>query len=716
MKLGLLKHEMDAKGLALVTVLSTLLLYQNAFAQVRHQAHKQGYSMRMWINNVGAMGRVAIPPFRPSPSPPTADSLGLEYPIGQKVEHLYGGGVWIGGIDGQGRRLTTVSYEGWAGPYYEMFPGTSPLDTLTALHVASRRDTIKPPGWDAYWGGSLPFRPISDRDIYYTYTDTAVTVTDHIPLRLKVIQSTYAWDDPYADAIIIIEYRVINMGTSAIDSAFIGFFFEADVGPIIAPQYWTRNFSEYLDEKKLGYIHNPYDVGSTPAGIAVLWPPQVWPTSRGDTLRLRYTFQWFPGPNTPPNDAAKYAMLSSGVVDSSEYPNVSDTRFVSAFGPFTMLPRTQHQYSDDTLKIAVAIVSGFSRQVDHRIFLQRNATRALDIYLNQGIKLPATPPSPPLRVKVGDRRVELNWQWEQNLLIDGKQWILPNPEANWDTTNQVARRDPMRSQATHLGWDGCDTCRAPFDSLRYGIKINPITGDTTGWDTTKGGRNFEAYRLWRSENPDAPDASYTLVRQFDVIENIDTVRFEYETGLQYTFVDSNLVRGKTYVYAVTSVSIPNLAKVITRDPITGVADTVFVPIDPLESAKGTNAKRVDLPFAVSQQFGKVLVVPNPYRTDKNYTLESGGYEGLSINWDENKRVVKFINLPEICTIRIFSLAGELVKTILHDGIATGVGGYSRGDHDVELLSESNRALASGIYIFTVESELGTQTGKFVIIR
>jgi len=683
-------------------VLVSLFLNQSVSAQIRHQAHKQGFSMKLWINNVGAMGKVAVPPWRPTPTT-IQDSLGLEYPIGQKIEHLYGGGLWIGGKS-RGTARVSVTYEGWAGPYYEFFPGTSPEDTITALHVATRRDTIKPPGWDTYWGGSLPFRPISDRDIYYTYTDTTAA-PPHVPLRLKVIQSSYAWDDPYADAIVILEYRVINMGVDPIDSAYIGFFFEADVGPVATPYYWTRNFSEYIEEKRLGYIHNPFDAGSTPAGIAVLWPPQVWPTSRGDTLRLRYTFQWFPGPQTPPDDVGKYALLALGQIRPSEYPSLSDTRFVSAFGPFYMRPKHEHLYADDTLKIAVAIVSGYSRGVDHRIILQRNATRALDIYLNQGIKLPATPPSPPLRVTVGDRRVELNWKWEPNLRINGELWSLPDPELNWDTTNQVARRDPSRYQSGER-----------WVRLANGDSVLKLFAVPPGIDSTKGGRNFEAYRLWRSEDPKASDASFTLVRQFDVVEDIDSVRFEYETGLQYTFVDSNLVRGKTYVYAVTSVSIPNIAKVITRDPVTGIPETLFVPIEPLESAKGTNAQRIDLPFAVSQQLGKVLVVPNPYRTDKNYTLESGGYEGLSIDWNENLRVVKFINLPEKCVIRIFTLAGELVKTIHHDGIASGVGGYARGDIDVKLLSESNRALASGIYIFTVESDLGTQTGKFVIIR
>jgi hypothetical protein len=77
-------------------------------------------------------------------------------------------------------------------------------------------------------------------------------------------------------------------------------------------------------------------------------------------------------------------------------------------------------------------------------------------------------------------------------------------------------------------------------------------------------------------------------------------------------------------------------------------------------------------------------------------------------------VVKFINLPEVCTIRIFSLSGDLVRTVIHDGSSSS--GISVGDVNVPLVSESNRAMASGIYVFTVESDFGVQTGKFVIIR
>jgi hypothetical protein len=71
--------------------------------------------------------------------------------------------------------------------------------------------------------------------------------------------------------------------------------------------------------------------------------------------------------------------------------------------------------------------------------------------------------------------------------------------------------------------------------------------------------------------------------------------------------------------------------------------------------------------------------------------------------------VKFIHLPTKCTIRVFTLSGDQVTTLYHDDPVVG-------ELTWNLLSESNRALASGVYIFTVESDLGKQIGKFALIR
>ena len=93
----------------------------------------------------------------------------------------------------------------------------------------------------------------------------------------------------------------------------------------------------------------------------------------------------------------------------------------------------------------------------------------------------------------------------------------------------------------------------------------------------------------------------------------------------------------------------------------------------------------------------------------DYTLESGGWEGRARDWTENNRKIKFIHLPPKCTIRVFTLAGDVVATLEHDDPV-------RGELEWDLLSDGQRALASGLYVFSVESDFGRQIGKFVLIR
>jgi len=138
-------------------------------------------------------------------------------------------------------------------------------------------------------------------------------------------------------------------------------------------------------------------------------------------------------------------------------------------------------------------------------------------------------------------------------------------------------------------------------------------------------------------------------------------------------------------------------------------DTLSLYAEEGETNIRANAKSVLLSFSVSNKLGDVLVVPNPYRVDQDYTYENGGWEGRASNWSENKRLIKFIHLPPRCTIRIYTLSGDVITTLEHDDPV-------RGELTWDLLSESNRAIASGVYVFTVESDLGRQIGKFVVIR
>jgi len=230
---------------------------------------KQGFSMRVNFDNRGVFGK----PVYPDPILP--ESLGIEYPIGQRFEHIYGGGLWIGGkldtsISGTGQRIKVVStaFEGWAGPLFEFFPGSSASDSIWKAYG---RTAPKPAGWDVYWGTSLPYHPVADQNFYCTYSDYLSRPSGHIPMQVKVIQSSYAWDSSSAEAIHIIEYKIMNNGTRLLDSAYIGVFVDGDVGPIDTLNYYTRNYSAYLPSLNTAYIHNPIHTSSTPIGSTSIY-------------------------------------------------------------------------------------------------------------------------------------------------------------------------------------------------------------------------------------------------------------------------------------------------------------------------------------------------------------------------------------------------------------------------------------------------------------
>lgn len=102
----------------------------------------------------------------------------------------------------------------------------------------------------------------------------------------------------------------------------------------------------------------------------------------------------------------------------------------------------------------------------------------------------------------------------------------------------------------------------------------------------------------------------------------------------------------------------------------------------------------------------VKVVPNPYIVRNE--------------WERHRdfRKLKFINLPDHCTIRIYNLAGDLVRTIEHRATRPDLGSLPNqfgGDEDWDLLNESEQKPAPGVYIFHVESDVGSQVGKFMLV-
>jgi hypothetical protein len=91
-----------------------------------------------------------------------------------------------------------------------------------------------------------------------------------------------------------------------------------------------------------------------------------------------------------------------------------------------------------------------------------------------------------------------------------------------------------------------------------------------------------------------------------------------------------------------------------------------------------------------------------------------GFENRNRNLPtERARRINFANLPRQCTISIYSLDGDLVRSWEHD---YPEGGPASMHDSWDLITRNTQAAVSGLYYWVVESEDRTQIGKLVIIR
>jgi hypothetical protein len=74
------------------------------------------------------------------------------------------------------------------------------------------------------------------------------------------------------------------------------------------------------------------------------------------------------------------------------------------------------------------------------------------------------------------------------------------------------------------------------------------------------------------------------------------------------------------------------------------------------------------------------------------------------------RRIEFRGLPANCVVRIYTVKGDLVQTLRHEGSNDGFVAWN-------LRTKDNMDVAPGLYIFHVDgNEVGTHVGKFAIIK
>jgi len=105
------------------------------------------------------------------------------------------------------------------------------------------------------------------------------------------------------------------------------------------------------------------------------------------------------------------------------------------------------------------------------------------------------------------------------------------------------------------------------------------------------------------------------------------------------------------------------------------------------------------------ELDRITVVPNPYTAASSWESKS------PFNFGRGERRIYFNNLPQKCTIRIYTVRGFLVDTIEHYDIA------ENGAESWDLLSKDGMEIAYGVYVYHVDApNIGVHIGKFAVIK
>jgi hypothetical protein len=98
----------------------------------------------------------------------------------------------------------------------------------------------------------------------------------------------------------------------------------------------------------------------------------------------------------------------------------------------------------------------------------------------------------------------------------------------------------------------------------------------------------------------------------------------------------------------------------------------------------------------------VRVVPNPYIGSSSW--ETGG-----------EAKIQFTNIPIGAKIRIYDAAGGYINTVRPNTYSYD-SGKQQGVADWNLKDSDGEDVVSGIYVYRIESKVGSDTGRFIVVR
>jgi hypothetical protein len=133
-----------------------------------------------------------------------------------------------------------------------------------------------------------------------------------------------------------------------------------------------------------------------------------------------------------------------------------------------------------------------------------------------------------------------------------------------------------------------------------------------------------------------------------------------------------------------------------------ILDKPFLSHDVLEF-KTTPAKTENV--EAKADMDRIKVVPNPYIVANSWEPRNQYSTG------RGPQELHFTHLPQKCTIRIFNVRGQLVRTLEHNASIWD------GTEIWDMLTKDKLDVAFGVYIYHVDAPgIGSKIGKFAIIK
>jgi len=195
------------------------------------------------------------------------------------------------------------------------------------------------------------------------------------------------------------------------------------------------------------------------------------------------------------------------------------------------------------------------------------------------------------------------------------------------------------------------------------------------WNTSSNERvSLAVYDFYDDGIWDPFDLLAVVNYPYDSVTSVTSFAFPYHYSWLFGFDDA--------LYN------PSIGDVFTIEgaPLNGPDDNFSFSVDGINAADA------------SDDLKDIKVVPDPYIAQYSAMVETA----------EGESAIEFQNIPVECTIRIYTLSGDLVQTLNHFS--------GTGSERWDLLTSGRMQVASGIYIYHVESSYGEKMGRFAVIK